>query len=298
MGFRNIFVKDESTQLNGTFKDRLSLKALKHYPEGTTFGVISYGNTAVSLVRLNLEAGLYHRVVVFVPEGFEDWLFGPSTSNTVLQAKTILNELKAHAEVVPVNLTSKVLTDNDLYQLALAHEVKITNFVNVTEGLNIPAYVDIIKEVIEQLGYTPDICIVPFGAGILCNETKDYLESIGHGVVIPISVSSPASIARMLYGPIWVDTKELQNVGIAYSRHRSPDLTGRSREPYPVFLVREEEINEGLKIARNIGISAEPSGSAGFGILARLNKIYPLVNPDNDTVVIINTGNGIDGFLR
>lgn len=301
-GYKHLYVKDESVHPNGTFKDRLSRKALEQYPSNTILAVISYGNTAISLARLVAESNASrqagYQVIVFVPKGFENWSFGPSSQGTTISAEQVLAELKRLAHIISYDSTSQVFRDEDLRTLAVQSGFDGKNFVNLTEGLSVSAYVDIIKEVVSQLGRAPDVCVVPFGAGILCNEIKDYLDSIGHGSVIPLSVAAPSSLARMLYGPIWVDTEELRRAGSAFSRHVSPDRTGAVRHPYPVFLVREEEILDGLEIAKNAGISAEPSGAAGLGILRRLKEIHPRLDPDWDLVVVINTGNGIDGFLK
>lgn len=298
-GCTNLFIKDESVNPNGTFKDRLSSRALDRYGADVTFGVISYGNTAISLSRAISQDSLHRAVelVVFVPRNFENWSLGPSNQGTYLSGKTILEELKLSSTTVSVEL-DRELRDSDLHSLAKAAGLTGSRFVNITEGLDIPAYVDIIIEVIAQLGRPPDVCVVPFGAGILCNEIKDYLNRLGHGVVVPISVASPTSLARMLYGPMWLDIELLRETGITSSRHRSPDRTGAERQPYPVFLVSEDEILNSLELTKRVGISAEPSGSAGLGILNRLNEICPSIDRERDTIVVINTGNGIDGFYK
>lgn len=298
-GCTNLFIKDESVNPNGTFKDRLSSRALERYDPDVTFGVISYGNTAISLSRAISQYSLHRAVelVVFVPRNFENWSFGPSSHGTYLSGKAILEELELSSTTVSVEL-DRELRDSDMHSLAKGAGLTGSRFVNITEGLDIPAYVDIIIEVIAQLGRPPDVCIVPFGAGILCNEIKDYLNRLGHGVVVPISVASPSSLARMLYGPMWVDTELLRETGIAFSRHRSPDRTGAERQPYPVFLVSEDEILNSLELMKRVGISAEPSGSVGLGVLNRLNEFCPGIDRERDTIVVINTGNGIDGFYK
>lgn len=301
-GIQRLFLKDESVQTNGTFKDRLSRKAVESAPAGTTFGVISYGNTAVSLARFVAQANeatnAGHQVVVYLPLQFENWIFGPTTSHTTITGKQVLDELRHIAHLIPFDSSTQIYGDSDLIRLALEEGVETNNFLNVTEGLAVPAYVDIIKEVIAQLGEPPDICIVPYGAGILCNEIKDHLQSTGIGEVIPLSVADPTSLAKMLYGPIWVNVEELQRKGRSNSRHHSPDRTGAPRHSYPVYLVTREEIESGMHIARKEGVSAEPSGAVGLGVLPRLHELYPTLDRDKDLVVVINTGNGIDGFLK
>jgi hypothetical protein len=237
-------------------------------------------------------------LVVFIPEGYGDWILGPSTLGTVLSASRVLAELRQSADIIEIPLHTGRLTDADLQRLAAEAGIVSGNFVNLTEGLDVPAYVDVIKEVVLDLGRPPDVCVVPYGAGILCNEISDHLKSVGHGRVVPLSVAEPTSMARMLYGPIWLDTGVLARNGMALSVHQSPDRTGAVRKPYPVFLVQEREIIRGMQIAQEAGISAEPSGVVGLGILHRLRDLCPGVRPDEDIVVVINTGNGIDGFLN
>jgi hypothetical protein len=114
--------------------------------------------------------------------------------------------------------------------------------------------------------------------------------------VVPLSVARRDSLARMLYGPVWVSIADLAATGSAYSRHRSPDRTGAIREPYWVHAIGEEEILAGLEMARSIGISAEPSGAVGLGVLPRLESLSARARPDA-IVLVINTGNGIDTLL-
>lgn len=116
--------------------------------------------------------------------------------------------------------------------------------------------------------------------------------------MVPLSVANPDSLARMLHGPIWLDTEQLGRNGIALSRHRSPDRTGATREPYSVYEVSEGEIRLGLEIARLEGLSAEPSGVVGLGVLHRLEELVPGLRREEDLVLVINTGNGIDGFYK
>jgi len=301
-GIRNLFLKDESVHENGTFKDRLSHLAISRNPSGTTFACISYGNTAVSLARAqrgnrspDARCG---DVVIFLPRTFADWKLGPSSLGSELAASLVIDELRSSAHVLPVDLGSQYLDDDTLKGLAHGMGVPTSKFLNVTEGLDVPAYVDVIREAVDQLGRPPDVCLVPYGAGILCNEIRDHLAALGHGIVVPLSVGRPDSIARMLFGPLWLDVNALELDGVALSRHRSPDRTGTSRQPYPVWCVRESEILRGLRIATSLRLSTEPSAAVGLGVLPRIEEFVPHFQRKTDTVLVINTGNGIDGFLR
>jgi threonine synthase len=296
-GVRHLYVKDESVQPNGTFKDRLSECAKNVIDPEAAIVAISYGNTAISLCRILQRPR--HALVIFVPRGFAAWELGPTSTGRRIRGTQMLEELDRSAIVVELDLAEGFYDDAALAILARAHGARSSTIVNVTEGLPVPAYVAIIEEIHAQLGRLPDVCLVPFGAGILCNELRDYVARTGsHCAIVPLSVASPDSSAKMLYGPIWVDIDALRENGVAESRHRSPDRTGAERTPYRVFAARENEIRLGVKRATEQNLSCEPSGAVSLGILDRLHELAPDVNLDESVVVCINTGNGIDGFLR
>jgi hypothetical protein len=262
--------------------------------------VISYGNTALSLA-LELErrrSGLADPPdrygCALVPAGLSEWTLGPSSAGTTLSGERVVDRLRAVLDVVELAPGGGLIDDDGVVALARTCRPHARQVVNLTEGIAIPAYVGIIAEAVEQLGRPPDVCLVPFGAGILCNEIMDYLRDY-QTVVVPLSVPRADSLARMLYGPYWLDVAELARNGVAYSRHRSPDPTGARRHPYRVYEVREHEILRGLERAANLGISAEPSGAVGLGILDRLPALVPALQPDS-LVLVLNTGNGIDSF--
>lgn len=283
----------------GTFKDRLAVAALQRYPPGTTFGAISYGNTAISFARSIREAGAsnsQYRFVAFVPQDLPKWELGPSSQGAHLSGAQILEFLSTYATVVPVDLSEKVFDEEDLLERARAADSTVSELVNVTEGLDEPVYVGIIREAVNQLGFVPDCCLVPFGAGILCNEIIDFLDSSNTGSVIPLSVPNQNSPARMLYGPIWVDTERLRREGVALSRHYPSDHSGSMREPYRVRAVNEKQVMRGISRAKKVGLSAEPSGSVGLGVLDMLPNWVEGFDPKQHSVLVINTGNAIDAF--
>jgi threonine dehydratase len=295
-GFQRLYVKDESVQPNGTFKDRLSVCAKDVVPRHATIAAISYGNTAISLCRVL--AGDARELVIFIPSDLPSWHLGPSSTGRTLDGATLRREIERFAIVIELDLAAGVYDDDALATIAHRHGACGSPFVNATEGLSVPAYVPIIEEIHRQLGRLPDVCLVPFGAGILCNEIRDYVDRLeSQCEVIALAVASPSSIARMLYGPIWVDVDELRLRGVAMSRHRSPDRTGALRRSYPVYAVTDDEIRVGLKRAGEAKVSCEPSGAVGLGVLDRLPVLVPSIDSEHSVVVAINTGNGIDGFF-
>ena len=295
-GHGPIWIKDESVHRGGTFKDRLAEGSIKEYRTGAVFGSISYGNTARSFTLACREHPSAD-FVAFVPSGFDLWELGPSTSGRIVRGEEIRSELRAlGAHVIEINLGAQYWSDGALAALAKAHgALDGRPFVNVTEGIHRPCYAAIFTEALEQLPEAPRVCICQFGAGILANEGLDVFEKQSTGTaVVAVSTPDPQSIARMLYGPIWVDVQPLESAGVALSRHASPDRTGAERRSYPVYRISEAEVRNGVDVAAVLGLSAEPSGAAPLGFLDRLDDIVEGYRRGVDSVLVINTGNGLD----
>lgn len=308
-GINKILVKDESCHPTSTFKDRLGYKMIQplvkaiergEKPPKTTFCSISYGNTALSMgyycKKLNEAYGEnVANSIVIVPPNLSNKILGPNTKGDYIKGSDLLDELRKYCHCIEYNLDERVLSSIDIIDIVKTHSDSFENIVDVTEGIDVPAYEPIISEVIEnQVLDIPDYIIVPFGAGILCNEVKDYVSKNKlNSKVIPVSTGNPESIATMLYGPIWVDTTTLFNEGSALSRHNPIDKKGNLRSPYEVFHIDDYEILQAIPELKKHSISSEPSAIAGFAILNRLSYIDSDFDPQKHSVLVINTGNGI-----
>lgn len=311
-GVRSLFMKDETQNRTHTFKDRLAYEMLRptlesiqagEEPKHLTFGSISYGNTAYSMgvfcELLNEAHGSeIVRGVAFVPPSLVDKPFGPDSRGVSVPAQNVLEKIESVCTVVDIDLEEKTWREDDLRELAEDTKVLLGDFIDITEGLDRPAYVNIIIEAIEiQLERAPDYVIVPFGAGILCNEIIDYIQDNNLDTkVVAVSSGDPNTIAIMLYGPIWVDTKALLADGMGMTRHDVIDRKGRERAPYPVYHVSDEEIRAAMDILRDNQIVASASGASGFALLPRLGEIHPAFDREKDSVLVINTGDGLLNF--
>jgi threonine dehydratase len=316
-GVRTLLVKDETGNPTHTFKDRLAYEAVRPIVEAInlkqslvriTLGSISYGNTAYSIghyaAMLNRKAGeLVVNVASFIPPSLKKKTFGPNTEGQIVPSEAFLQKMFSScsdAHAIEIDLSKQIYRSEDLERIVRAEGVVLDRFIDVTEGLDRPAYVNIIIEAVEQqLKFAPDYVMVPFGAGILCDEIIDYVaDNQLPTKVVPVSSGNPDTIAIMLYGPIWVDTKTLLEKGSAMTRRMIPDRKGRSREQYLVHHVSDEEIVDAMGILRREGISAEASGASGFAILPRLKEIDPEFDPQKHSVLVINTGNGLLNFTQ
>jgi len=310
-GVVNLFMKDETKNLTYTFKDRLAYEMIRPTIEAInnnqnfdkiTFGSISYGNTAFSMGlfchKLNQLYGQeIVKAVAFVPPEIVHKPFGPDTDGTIVGTKTVLSKIAETCDIIEIDLKAQIYREKDLEKIAKKNGKVLDKFVDITEGLDRPAYVNIIIEAIEQLKETPDYAIVPFGAGILCNEVIDYInDNKLKTKVIPVSSGNPETIAIMLYGPIWVDTESLLKSGQGWTKHDKKDRKGRIRKPYLVYHVDDKEILDAMKILKNNKITAEASGASGFAILHKLKEIDPNFDSKKHSVLVINTGDGLLNF--
>lgn len=307
LGIGNLYLKDETTNPTHTFKDRLAFEMLSPIIENinserkiikTTFGSISYGNTAYSMGYFCKQLNKFYgseivNSISFTPPEIKLKTFGPDTAGKYLHATVMLKKISEVCHIEEIDLEEKVFREKDLEELARKSGYCLENYIDVTEGLNRVSYEGIISEVVEQqLMSAPDYIIVPFGAGILCNEIMDYIQD--HKLkskVIPVSSGNPDTIAVMLYGPIWVNCNDLLENGKGFTRHELIDKKGRVRKPYLVYNVTDNEILTVLPRLKELNISCEPSAASGFAILHRLEEIEPDFNKNTHSVLIINTGN-------
>jgi threonine dehydratase len=311
-GVKTLWMKDEVQNITHTFKDRLAYEMIRplleefqngKMPNPITFGSISYGNTAKAMgfyadVLNKLVGKKVAQAVAFVPPALVNKTFGPNVRGMTAPAEDVLNDIKKSCTIVDIDLKKKIYRSPDLEQIARDNNLVPGGFDDITEGLNRPAYVNIIIEAVEkQLKSAPDYVIVPFGAGILCNEVIDYVNDNKLPTkVIPVSSGDPGTIAIMLYGPIWVDTEALLKQGWGWTRHETPDKKGRTREQYKVYHVSDKAILDAMSVLKEKNIDAEPSGASGFALISRMSEIDPTFDPQKHSVLVINTGDGIQNY--
>lgn len=310
-GVSKLFMKDETKNPTFTFKDRLAYEMIRPTIEAInnnrnfdkiTFGSISYGNTAFSVgyyckkLNQNYKKEIV-KAVAFVPPEIVNKPFGPNTEGTIISSKKVLSKIAETCGIIEIDLKAQIYRERDLEKIAKKNGKVLDKFVDITEGLDRPVYANIIIEAIDQLKKAPDYIIVPFGAGVLCNEIIDYTnDNKLKTKVIPVSSGNPKTIAIMLYGPIWVDTESLLKNGHGWTKHNKIDRKGRIRKPYLVYHVNDNEITDAMKILKENHITAEASGASGFAILHRLKEIDLNFDSKKHSVLVINTGNGLLNF--
>jgi len=310
-GVSNLFMKDETKNPTYTFKDRLAFEMIhpivdaingNNEFEKTTFWSISYGNTAFSMWHFCNELNKKYdqeivKAVCFVPPEIVHKPFWPNTEWDKISSEKVLSKVWENCDIIEIDLKAQIYREKDLEKIAREHGKILDKFIDITEWLNRPAYVNIIIEAIEQLKEAPDYVIVPFWAGILCNEIIDHINDKKLKTkVVPVSSWNPDTIAIMLYWPIWVDVKSLREKGSWWTKHDDNDRKWRERKPYLVYHVEDWEIIDAMKILKENNITAEASWTSWFAILHRLKDIHPEFDPNIHSVLVINTWNGLLNF--
>ena len=316
-----LFVKDESENPFGTFKDRLAFKLIKDVYDlisnasdsnqlkdallhliPKTFGVITLGNTSFPLghyiYKINsISKSLIKReifqLISFTYHDKDNRLIGPDTYGNTCRGIDIINRLKDIGIVKRLNLEAMFYDSTALEKIAREEDLVIGDFQDITNGIEIggkkyPAYQEIFAEIIEDLRYAPDYVVVPSGTGILYNEFCDYtIRNKLKTRIVGVTVTKPESIADKLYGLYSQDIEKLKKDGFSITSYGKEHL---------MLCVSDEEI---IKVLGELKgkINAEPSGAAGFSVIKRLVNFYPSFKPGKDTLVIVNTGNGIPNFI-
>jgi threonine synthase len=291
LGLRELWVKNDTVNPTGSFKDRVVSVALTRARElgFKVAACASTGNLANSVAAHAARAGM--RSVVFIPADLEI----PKVVTTAVFGGTVV-----------------ALTGNydDVNRLCaeLASEHPSWAFVNVnirsyySEGSKTLAF-----EVAEQLGWrAPDHVIVPVASGSqLTKVAKGFRELHKVGLLdeephVRISGAQAAGCAPVVTafetGTDFV--KPVRPTGIAKSLAIGNPADG----PYALDEVRrsggalgsatDEEVIEGMRLlARTEGIFAETAGGVTVAVLAKL-AARGVVRRDERVVALI-TGNGL-----
>ena len=290
-GFSNVWLKDESVNLTGTHKDRMAWEIIVTYQDfllakkrGQIKGplpqmsIISSGSAAIAIQTKLRKYGLPNLKVLFD--------FGLDRS--------IVNILeKLGCEVYQTDLSKKPFSWKEI--LILTHN---SNGFDITsnEALSptIRFYDWMSYEIINS---SPDYCFIPFGTGNLyeniLNINKREMETQNHdprfkGNVeklrncnfIGATTNNPNSKADKLYSP------HLPFVHYDEQWIRLYEYSGFCGSESNVYILREEFLDEAMKIAGAQGINCEPSGIAGLALMLQMkNKL-----PKDKKMLIVSTG--------
>lgn len=260
----DILVKDESPNPFGTFKDRKAIEVAEHaYNSGTDYVMaITSGNYGFSLAEFLHSIGI--GTILFVDHDINE---------------SVANALKQKATVIPVDLEEEELTTEKLETIASnSIDLSGSKVINATNFYD-DSYFGIFKEIKGELDRDKklDYLILPCGSGELFAAALRYYH-LSDTKVIAVTTDHRETKASMLYAKYKPSMRGVQ-------KHENP-------EKYDLIKATESEITQAHKWTRTHNINSEPSAAA---VLVALEKYKPLFKP-SDTVVVINTGNGVNNF--
>ena len=251
-GFEDIYIKDESKNPFGTFKDRTSefvvKKALEEYVD--KLALITSGNAGYSLARFAEGTGI--KVVCLVDDSLE---------------KSIRDKLKKVVyKVIEVDLHKRIIEPEEVISMVRESEEEV--IWDVTNGYH-QAYESIVQEIRKV---NPDYIVTPVGSGEgfvgLYGGIKRYklkTKLIGIGVK-----QKWGSFADKLWTP--------------YTPYKSK-IQAIIKEDHKFIRLDEGEIRKLYKEFKNV-INCEPSSSVVFSVFDKVKF------KESNKIVLINTGNG------
>lgn len=253
-GLSRLYVKDESAQPNGTWKDRRSQMIIEQTRGQAvdTLALITSGNAGYSLARTAQESG--KRVVAIVDQDL------PEAIDRHLR--------RACADVIGVDLSHQIFGSNDIIHLAQQGDPD-RQVLDVTNGYH-QAYESVIDELHDQLsGDQPKYIFCPVGSGEAFVGLYHGLKRLGWSTkLVGVSPMQRPSFADKLHA-LWTP----------YQAH----FGAMMNEGHRIILLDEGEIRAAYLTMRDV-MPSEPSSSAVYGALRKVSI------PPKDLVVMINSG--------
>lgn len=290
-GFSNVWLKDESHNSTGTHKDRMAWEMVVTYRdfllakkrglrEGNLpkMSIISSGSAAVAIQTQLKKYGLPNLKV----------LLDHKTSEKIINSLKIIG-----CEIYETDLGKKPFSWKEI--LHLTHNL---------DGLDITSNqaLDPTMRFYDWMSYeilnsSPEYCFIPFGTGNLFENIlninkkelttskkdprfKGKIEVLRKCNFIGVTTNNPKSKADRLYSP------HLPFVHYDEQWIRSYKSAGFCGGETDVYLLKEQYLDEAIKIAEAQGIACEPSGIAGLGMLLQMRRKIP----KDKKILIVNTG--------
>lgn len=290
-GFSNVWLKDESFNPTGTHKDRMAWEIVVTYKdfllarkrgqfEGKLpqMSLISSGSAAIAVQTLLRRYNLPNLKVLV---------------DVSVDKKTLNYLKKIGCEIYKTNLSLKKFDWKDI--LLLTDNVNGFDITS-SEALDpTTRFYDWLSY--EIINSSPDYCFIPFGTGNLyenvLNINKKEVSTKNHDPRFKGNVNTlrscnfmgatsnnPKSKADKLYSPhlpfVHYDEQWIK-------LYRYAGYCGFNSN---VYVIKENFLDEALKIAESQNINYEPSGIAGLALMLQMEDKLP----KNKKMLIVNTG--------
>jgi threonine synthase len=276
----NVWLKYDGANPTGSFKDRGMTMAISKAAEDGSKAVIcaSTGNTSASAAAYAVKAGM--KCAVLVPEGK---IAMGKLAQAIVHGATLLQVNGNFDDCLTV---ARELADN--YPVALVNSV---NPVRI-EGQKTASF-----EIIDQLGFAPDIHCLPVGnAGNITAYWKGYREYKSDGISdsLPRMWGFQAEGAAPLVNGAPVRNPETIATAIRIGNPASWDFAIAARDESEGLIdsVTDAEILEAYRLlASTEGLFCEPSSAAGVAGMLKRHRAGQL-DPGQTSVCTL-TGNGL-----
>ena len=303
-------ILDFSTTKTGTHKyikavNVLNLPQVKH---AKRLFVISAGNYAYSLMRCMESIGSKQELVIIIDTSLGFFATRKFKNKNVRIIRTNLSKVKIEDAFAPLQLIyskaelEKILSTREGMMKVYSENVNVTNYYYFTLGPNLnvkllmPHYV-LYSDVTESLGEY-DYVVCPTGSGeIIYALWNEFMES----------PSKYGKIKPQIIGIIPFLTHEISSVGDfrgfvdKMNKTKAKALATPYFEMRPIvnypnlnfWEVNNKEFIKANKIAAEVGLNSEISGSAGLVFIdSNLRKENNIHLKSTDRILIVNTGNG------
>jgi len=256
LGLVNLFIKDESKNPFGTFKDRRSEYIIKSgiNEHINKFVIITSGNAGYSLAKF--AEGTNIKIINFVDRKIK---------------KSIKNELKGVSyKVIEIDLSKKIWTPEEMMAIARENDTEVVW--DAIDGIYDyqKGYIKIIEEIKNK---KPNFIIVPVGSGeAFCGlyegikKFKLKTELIGVGVK-----AKWHSFADKLYTP-WTPYES--------------KMRAIQKEGHKIIRLNETEVKQMWKEFKNV-IDCEPSAAVVFSVFSKIKF------KKEGKIILINSGKGL-----
>ncbi|MBT6339775.1 MAG: pyridoxal-phosphate dependent enzyme [Desulfobacula sp.] len=292
-GFKNLFIKDDSSNPTSSFKDRASflVSAFAKKFNINDISLASTGNAGSSMAGIGAAAG--QRVTLFLPK-------------TAPKAK-LVQALQYGARVFQVDGSYDMA-----YDISLAYSQKKGGMNRNTayNPMTIEGKKTVSLELFKQLGLftingsrqnrAPDVVFVPVGDGcILGGVYKGFrdLKQLGLIQGIPRIIGVQTETSDALFRAFTTGKFEniptttiADSICVDVPRNGIHGLTQIKQYKGEVMTVTDVEIIQTrASLSRTTGLFTEPAGAAAF---AGFLKAAPRLDP-NALIVVLTTGNGL-----
>jgi threonine synthase len=285
LGLPNLFIKDDSSNPTGSFKDRASflVSAFAKKFNINQITLASTGNAGSSMAGIGAAAG--QDITIFLPKS--------APPNKLIQA---------------LQYGATVYTVDGNYDMAYEFSLE---FSKLKGGLNrntaynpmtIEGKKTVSLEIVEQLGHEPDIVFVPTGDGcILSGVYKGFRDLLKFNKIkkIPKVIAVQAEGSATLFNAFHHPKNQFEliqaqtvadSISVDMPRNGYHALMQLKKYNGGCITVTDKEIIKAQhQLAKFSGVFTEPAGATSYaGLLKSIKSI-----DKNDSIVILATGSGL-----